>query len=132
MSASDCYTLEETEYLSALLHSSRQLSETGLNERWLSLPFFKIPAWAVKYRLSFAKFHKTCDEFSQSTVVFRRVMKFRLNLLVIYSALRLSSSLVCICDVTCMALGTIPTALPHLQDSRGTGMYQHHVTCVRI
>lgn len=37
MSTSDGYVFEETEYLSALLPRSRQLSETGRNERWLSL-----------------------------------------------------------------------------------------------
>lgn len=35
-----------------------------------------------------------------------------------YLAQRLSSYLVCICNVTCMALGTIPAALPHLQNVR--------------
>lgn len=48
----------------------------------------------------------------------KHVLKFKRDLLTVFLAVRLSTYLVCICDVTRMALGTVPAALPHLQNAR--------------
>lgn len=121
MSASDCCMLEEKEHLSTLLPRSRQLSEADLNERWPSLSFFIIPMWAIKYLFVYHLLNFTrlvINSIRAHLSSDKHVLKFKLGLLTISSALRLSSYLVCICDVTCMALGTVPAALLCLQNGR--------------
>lgn len=75
--------------------------------------------WAIKYLFIYYLLNFTglvMNSVRTHLSSDKHVLKFKLDLLTIYLAPRLGSYLVCIGDVTCMALGTLPAALPHLQN----------------